>query len=195
MSNIDNIDELILNDSWNLYFHAKNNLKKYADNTTLIYNISSIKSLWEVYNNFPQPLELFSEYNTFQKKIKKTNEIPNAISIFRNNSYPQWEHNTNQNGYEWSMRKQKNIQDSNYIWLNLILTILGEAFKNSELINGIRIVDCSIESKIIYRYEVWISEKKYKEYFENLIKNILKTPNYIRLIYRDHCTLKETEKI
>ena len=55
MSNIDNIDELILNDSWNLYFHAKNNLKKYADNTTLIYNISSIKSLWEVYNNFPQP--------------------------------------------------------------------------------------------------------------------------------------------
>jgi hypothetical protein len=195
MSNIDNIDELILNDSWNLYFHAKNNLKKYADNTTLIYNISSIKSLWEVYNNFPQPLELFSEYNTFQKKIKKTNEIPNAISIFRNNSYPQWEHNTNKNGYEWSMRKQKNIQDSNYIWLNLILTILGEAFENSELINGIRIVDCSIESKIIYRYEVWISEKKYKEYFENLIKNILKTPNYIRLIYRDHCTLKETEKI
>jgi len=195
MSNIDNIDELILNDSWNLYFHAKNNLKKYADNTTLIYNISSIKSLWEVYNNFPQPLELFSEYNTFQKKIKKTNEIPNAISIFRNNSYPQWEHNTNKKGYEWSMRKQKNIQDSNYIWLNLILTILGEAFENSELINGIRIVDCSIESKIIYRYEVWISEKKYKEYFENLIKNILKTPNYIRLIYRDHCTLKETEKI
>ncbi len=195
MSNIDNIDELILNDSWNLYFHAKNNLKKYADNTTLIYNISSIKSLWEVYNNFPQPLELFSEYNTLQKKIKKTNEIPNAISIFRNNSYPQWEHNTNKNGYEWSMRKQKNIQDSNYIWLNLILTILGEAFENSELINGIRIVDCSIESKIIYRYEVWISEKKYKEYFENLIKNILKTPNYIRLIYRDHCTLKETEKI
>ena len=185
---------LYLNDTWNFYFHAKNDSKKYADNTTKIAQIKTIKDLWEVYNNIPKPSELFSEYDAPQKIIKKTKEIPNAISIFRDSSYPQWEHDTNRNGYEWSMRKQKNIQESNDLWINLIATILGESFDKSELINGIRIVDCSIEHKIIYRYEIWISHKTHKEYFENFIKGVLKTPNYIRLIYRDHTTLKESEK-
>lgn len=184
---------LELNDEWNFYFHAKNNTKKYSDNTTKIATVKKISELWNVYNNIPTPQEMFSECNVF-KNIKKTGEIPSAISIFRSNSFPQWEHKTNNDGYEWSMKKQKNLYNVNELWINLIATILGESFENSELINGIRIVDCSIENKIMYRYEVWISKKKRPDYFENLIKTILYTPKYIKLIYRDHSTLKESNQ-
>lgn len=191
---MDNFEDLELNDSWNVYFHAKNDKKKYADNTTFLYNIKTIKNIWEVFNFIPDPQTMFSAYNIPQKKIKRTNEIPNAISVFRNNSYPQWEHESNYTGYEWSLRKQKNIYDTNLLWINLVCTVLGENFENSEFINGVRIVDCSIDNKVIYRFEIWIAEKQHKDFFENKIKTFLELPQYSKLIYRDHSTLKETNK-
>lgn len=184
-----------LNSIWNLYFHEKNNSKKYADNTIEIAKIETIEDFWRLYNNLPKPLDIFSEYEFPNKILKSFKKSINAISYFRSSSFPQWEHETNKIGYEWSMRKQKNIQEANKLWLSLLLTILGESLLHSEYINGIRIVDCSQDTKIIYRYEVWVSKKIYKEFFENEIKKILNTPSYIRLIYRDHCSLKESEKI
>ena len=46
----------------------------------------------------------------------------------------------------------------------------------------------------MYRLEVWFSEKKYKEYFETKIKEILEVPYYTKLLYREHSLLKETKR-
>ena len=43
----------------------------------------------------------------------------------------------------------------------------------------------------MYRVELWFSNKKYKEYFETKIKEILEVPLYTKLLYREHSTLKE----
>ena len=62
-----------LNSKWNLYFHEKNNNKKYADNTIEIAKIETIEDFWRLYNNIPTPLNIFSEYE-FPNKILKSNQ-------------------------------------------------------------------------------------------------------------------------
>ena len=69
---------------------------------------------------------------------------------------------------------------------------IGENFDNSNILNGIRIVDSTINYKIMYRIELWFSDKEYKEYFETKIKDILEIPLYTKLLYREHSALKET---
>ena len=189
-----NYSDLKLNDTWNLYFHAKNYNKNYADNTKHIIKIDNINDLWGTFNNFPKPTQMFTEYNVPQKTVKQTGDIPNALSLFRKSSYPQWEHITNVNGFEWSLRKQKAMYETNDIWFSLIALILGENYENSENINGIRIVDSSIENRIIYRFEVWFINKDHKDYFEKFLRTNLNVPIYTKLLYREHNTLKENKK-
>lgn len=183
-----------LNDTWDVYFHAKNINRNYNDNTSKLISIDTIKLMWQTINNIPCPTDMFSEPHALHKILKRTGEVPGAISIFRSSSYPTWEHETNKNGYELSMRKIKDLYSINDQWKYIILFILNENFEHSEILNGIRIVDCTIDAKIMYRIECWFSCKQYKEYFEEIIKVQLSVPKFIKLMYRDHCTLKETKK-
>lgn len=183
-----------LNDSWNFYFHAKNSDKKYSENTTKLITVSDIKDFWGTVNNIPCPTDMFSEPHALNKQLKRTGEKPAAISLFRVNSYPTWEDPTNTNGYELSMRKIKDLYSVNEQWNNIMALVVGENFEHSEILNGVRIVDCTIDDKIMYRIEFWFSDKLHKDYFENKIKQSLNIPKFIKLMYRDHCSLKETKK-
>ncbi len=180
-----------LNDTWCVYFHAKNTQKNYSDNTTKLIEFNDINTFWGTFNNIPKPTDMFSEIGIPQKVLKRTGEIPNAISLFRKNSYPTWEDKSNLNGFEWSIRKYKNFHEMNDIWSNLIITVVGEFYEHSEKLNGVRIVDSTIDNKIMYRLEIWFSDKKYKDYFETKIKELLNLPKFTKLLYRDHSTLKE----
>jgi hypothetical protein len=42
--------EYPLNDTWCLYFHAKNNNKKYSQNTKKLIEISNINDFWGTFN-------------------------------------------------------------------------------------------------------------------------------------------------
>ena len=187
-----------LNDKWKVYFHAKNNSKKYNENTIFLSKISTIDDIWSVFNNIPSPVELFSNNESIKKITIKnsgiTKELTNALSVFREDSYPQWEHTSNMNGYEWSFKKYKDIKECNSIWNELIAYILGEDIEHSEFINGFRIVDCSNQYKTIYRVEIWIKAKEHKEHFHSIFKDFFKLSEHHSLMYRDHNTLKETNK-
>ena len=185
--------EYPLNDTWCLYFHAKNSDKKYSQNTTKLIEIDNIINFWRTFNNIPKPTEMFSEPGVHKKILKATGEVPGALSLFRKKSYPTWEDETNIKGFEWSIRKYKDFQDIDNQWINLVMKTVGENFDHSEILNGVRIVDSTIDYKIMYRIELWFSDKKYKEYFETKIKEILEIPNYSKLLYREHSTLKETK--
>ncbi len=45
----------------------------------------------------------------------------------------------------------------------------------------------------MYRIECWFSDKKYKDFFEIKIKEILDLHLGSKLLYRDHSTLKENK--
>ena len=180
-----------LNDIWCVYFHAKDSSKKYADNTTKVMEIDNIKDFWGTFNNIPKPTDMFSEPRVPQKVLKSTGQIPNAISLFRKFSYPTWEDESNINGFEWSIRKYKDFHEVNDLWRNLIAIAVGEFYNYSEILNGVRVVDSTIDNKIMYRIELWFSDKTYKEYFEGKIKELLNLPQYTKLLYREHSTLKE----
>ncbi len=134
---------------------------------------------------------MFSEPKMPQKILKRTGEIPNAISLFRKHSYPTWEDESNIKGFEWSIRKYKDFHEVNDLWINLASVVVSEDFENSHIINGIRVVDCTIDYKIMYRIEIWFSDKNYKDFFETKIKEFLNLPQYTKLLYREHSTLKE----
>lgn len=187
------MEEYPLNDIWCIYFHAKDSKKKYSENTTKLIEINTIKDFWGSFNNIPKPTDMFSEHGAYHKILKATGEVPGAISLFRKSSYPTWEDPTNSKGFEWSIRKYKDFDQINNLWLNVIVKTVGENFQHSDILNGVRIVDSTIDYKIIYRIELWFSDKKYKEYFETKIKDILQIPIYTKLLYREHSSLKETK--
>ena len=187
--------EYSLNDTWCVYFHAKNNVKKYSQNTTKLIEFDNIEYFWRTFNNIPKPTEMFSEPGAYKKILKTTGEVPGAISLFRKHSYPTWEDPTNIKGFEWSIRKYKDFDQINNQWINLVMKIVCENFDHSDILNGVRIVDSTIDYKIIYRIELWFSNKKYKEYFETKIKEMLEIPSYTKLLYREHSTLKETKHV
>jgi len=191
--NCEMAEQYTLNDTWSLYFHAKDSNKKYSDNTTKLSDISNIFDLWGTLNNIPTPRDMFSEINV-KKTVKSTNELPAALSLFRSDSYPTWEHPSNCTGFEWSIRKFKDLSTIDDLWQNIILMAVGENYENSEVLNGVRIVDCTIDNKIMCRIELWFNDKKCKDYFEHKIKEILNIPEYTKLLYRDHLVLKETSK-
>jgi hypothetical protein len=183
-----------LNDTWCVYFHAKDGLKNYSDNTTKLIEFNDIKTFWKTFNNIPKPTDMFSEPSRPNKRLKRTNEIPNAISVFRKHSYPTWEDSTNQNGFEWSIRKYRDYYEFNKLWISLLTIVISEKFEHSEILNGVRIVDCSIDNKIMYRMEIWFSTKNYKDYFETKIKELLEIPLHTKFLYREHSCLKENKK-
>lgn len=183
--------EYKFNDVWCVYFHAKNNNKSYAENTKKLIEFDNIEDFWKIFNNIPIPTQMFSEYGV-KKVLKSTKETPAAISLFRKNSYPTWEDESNVKGFEWSLRKYKDFDYMNILWNLVIMKVVGENFEHSNILNGVRIVDCTIDNKIMYRIEVWFSDKKFKEYFETKIKDILEVPSYTKLLYREHSTLKES---
>jgi len=185
------VNDFFLNDTWCVYFHAKNQGKKYADNTSKLIEINNVKDFWGTFNNIPKPTDMFSEPGVPQKVLKRTGEIPNAISLFRKNSYPTWENESNVKGFEWSIRKYKDFNEVNDLWKKLIAITAGENYEHSDILNGVRVVDCTIDYKIMYRIEIWFSNKKFKEYFETKIKELLGLPSYTKLLYREHSTLKE----
>ena len=194
-------EEHELNSGWILFYHEKNNTKKYNTNTVQLASINTIESFWKVYNNIPKL------YDFFNKRIKINSEekITGSISFFRENSNPTWEHVTNKNGFEWSVRKYLNENELDEYWLNILLTLIGENYEFSEILNGIRIVDCGNYNKKNYRFEFWFNNKDYVKYFEENLKNIFdcfsseKGKKYnsrdIKLIFRDHDNIKETSKI
>ena len=184
-----------LNDVWCVYFHAKDPSKKYSDNTTKLMEIKNIKDFWGTFNNIPLPTAMFSEYGLPKKILKRTGEIPGAISVFRSHSYPTWEDKSNVKGFEWSIKIFKDFDKVNNIWINLLVKTVEDNFEHSNILNGVRIVDSTIDYKIMYRIELWFLDKKYKDYFETKIKELFDIPNNMKLLYREHSTLKENTTI
>ncbi len=179
-----------LHRTWSLYFHAKNKDKKYTDNKQKLIDISDVLTFWQTMNNVPTPSEMFSD-GVNKKVIGKAHETPAALSFFAKGIDPCWEDPKNVNGGEWSIRKFKDISGVDELWKNLLVDVISERFDNSERINGVRVVDCTRDSQVMYRVEIWFDSTEYASFFEKKIKELCSLPN-VKLLYRDHKSVKET---
>jgi hypothetical protein len=153
--------DLELETEWNIWYHhllddwTINGYKK-------IYNISSVKDLWDFNNNISL-LGGITEMHYF---------------LMRKNIYPIWEHPDNKNGGSWSILIP--IDEASELWDKLSAHIVSESFIENKpyLITGLSI---NQKNNIII-FKIWNNDKTIRD--TNLLPNYLK--KYTNIIYRPH---------
>ena len=169
-SALDGVDGYFAIHLWNDYYYNGNRL---ALETLLAYNIedtinleklmeiSDVETFWRTFNNIPKSYDIFSDGINI-KKIKRVNAIPCAYSFFRNDIFPYWEDPMNTNGFEYSIKNGNDLKKLDSEWMECILYLIGDEDPIMCHINGIRMVDCTKYSSVLYRMEIWIDNEKYK---------------------------------
>ena len=165
----------------------------YTDNGKANYLISKIKKSSSNGNNLEATVSLKSngDYespnyflsNTSAKKIatsvsfsknKITKEWGARYTFFRNDIFPCWEDPMNTNGFEYSIKNGNDLKKLDSEWMECILYLIGDEDPIMCHINGIRMVDCTKYSSVLYRMEIWIDNEKYKSDIEKVIKDKFK---------------------
>jgi len=182
--------DLGLNCKWSLYLHYKDLGRFYKDNVEKLIDITDVETFWRTFNNIPKSYDIFSDGINI-KKIKRVNAIPCAYSFFRNDIFPCWEDPMNTNGFEYSIKNGNDLKKLDSEWMECILYLIGDEDPIMCHINGIRMVDCTKYSSVLYRMEIWIDNEIYKSDIEKVIKDKFKLGEY-KLLYRSHKNIKET---
>ena len=68
-------------------------------------------------------------------------------------------------------------------WLNSMLRLISGDEKLN-CINGVRVVDCTKGKSVLYRMEFWVSDEKFKQEVEDILKSELFSLNKYILMYR-----------
>lgn len=180
--------EYPLDDSWTLYLHYKDLGELYNDNLEKLQDINNIEYFWRTINNIPKTYELFSDgYNV--KKIKRVNATPCAYSFFRSNVKPCWEDPFNSNGFEFSIKSGKNFEKFEKIWINSLVELISNKKEIYKYITGIRVVDVTKFTSVLYRLEFWVTDEKHKDEIEKSIIEDFEIT--FKLSYRSHKNMKE----
>jgi|SaaInlStandDraft_1057018.scaffolds.fasta_scaffold320459_1 hypothetical protein len=122
--------------TWQLWYHH------YKDDWTIkgyrkIYKINSIKSFWELYNNWNKIGGLLSK----------------QFFIMKENITPLWEDKMNKNGGCWSLKININIAKE--MWEYLSVLLVTNNLYNNDNINGLSIC---LKKNNICVIKIWIKE-------------------------------------
>merc|ERR1711907_60784 len=91
-----------------------------------LISCNTIANFWQIMNAIPFPTNL----------NRRTNS---SYMFFRKNIQPTWEDKNNQNGGMWRIVIKKHEDRSKYLdtfWLELLMALVGEQFRNSMEITG-----------------------------------------------------------
>jgi hypothetical protein len=177
-----------LDDSWTLYLHYKDLGQLYNDNLEKLQDIQSVEYFWRTMNNVPKIYELFSDgYNT--KKMKRNNATPCAYSFFRTSVKPCWEDPGNSNGFEFSIKSNTNFEDFQEKWINSLIILISNDKELYKFITGVRVVDVTKYTSVMYRLEFWVSDEIYRKEIQNSLIEDFKIDS--KLSYRSHKNIKE----
>lgn len=111
-----------LHNKWIVWFHDPSDNNWDLTSYKKIYEISTIKEFWNLYNKLDNKI------------------IENSMFfVMRENIDPIWEHKDNINGGSWSFKIPKgNILET---WMNISMALFGETINKTtkNIINGISI--------------------------------------------------------
>jgi len=180
-----------LSDKWTLFLHYKDLGKYYNENVEKLMDITNVQMFWRTFNNIPKIYDIFSDGKTM-KKMKRNNATPCAYSFFRSGIEPCWEDSKNNTGFEFSIKNGKNLIKFHEEWLNCLLEMISNSNDIYKHINGIRIVDCTKFTSVLYRMEFWMDSMEIKNDIETALNNDNFGLKNYKFMYRSHQNMKET---
>lgn len=122
---IDSIDYTIkhpLQHCWTLWYYENDRSQNWTVNQKEIASIDTVEDFWSLYNHikFASELKQGCDYSLFKKNIK-----------------PMWEDTANKRGGRWLINlERRQRSDLDRYWLDILLCLIGEAFENSNDVNG-----------------------------------------------------------
>lgn len=111
-----------LENKWTLWFY-ENKSKNWEENVREVASFDTVEDFWCLFNHIkpPSQLSVHCDYNYFKNGIK-----------------PMWEDERNTVGGRWLLQlpSAKNNPHIDDYWKNIILSIVGEIYEQSNEING-----------------------------------------------------------
>ena len=132
--------DLLLADTWCLYFMPCPVSKEEEFDPALVFRIDSVASFWKTFNNLPP-----------------ANEIParSAMYLFRDDIIPKWEDVKNRDGglYRVTVPTTK----ANDVWLRTAAKTIGESWRKNHR-NSVNGIVLKMRERAMY-IEVWVSQE------------------------------------
>ncbi|CAB3243483.1 unnamed protein product [Arctia plantaginis] len=159
-----------LENEWSFWMYT-NKEKEWTANLVELTTFNTVEDYWCLYHHMKLP----SELNTGQD-----------YAIFKKGIKPMWEDESNQKGGRWQILfddLQYHVLDA--IWLDTVLLLIGENFKNADIICGV-VVNVRQKNKI----SIWTNSFNSSAALEigRKLKTQLRVPNKIH--YYKHNTSK-----
>lgn len=136
--------ECELNREWKIYCNMSVTNARYEDYLKELGVFKTIQQFWRFFNFF------------------KTNvNIPNgsSLSIFKNGSYPRWEHHSNRMGGRWIFDVEDSLEAVMELWIQILVHIIGEKLDFSDDINGSLISRRSYDNEDGRKFMIYIWTK------------------------------------
>ena len=116
-----------LENVWTLWFNSSSgqtqaNDENWGDHLKPIYNFSTVEQFWAMFNNLMPPSSL---------KVKMD------MYVFKKGIEPKWEDHKCAKGGRWTAPLPKDNNGLNKAWLEVLLAMIGEQFREGDDICGI----------------------------------------------------------
>mmetsp|Transcript_9164 Transcript_9164/g.17218 ORF Transcript_9164/g.17218 Transcript_9164/m.17218 type:complete len:180 (-) Transcript_9164:125-664(-) len=151
-----------LENKWTLYFDCpQKGRTSYGATYRAVHTFDTVEEFWRLYSTVKKPSALPPQSTYF---------------LFKGDIKPEWEDPVNEKGGCWSINLMEGEQMDD-TWLNTVLAVIGEQFKNGEDINGL-----SVNIRKKNRLEIWTrhanQEAKQKDIGEDF-KRLSEQPGLI----------------
>jgi hypothetical protein len=137
-----------LADEWVWWAHVANDTS-YSKAYLMLGEFNTICGFWSHFNHIPLPHQAF----THEKRLFINKEEVSSFSVFKKGVKPEWEHEINKNGTEWSFRDHVDEMRVSDVWKDLLIDAMCNKF--DDVVVGFRFV-LKAGRRNIYKIEVWM---------------------------------------
>ncbi|KAJ2946854.1 hypothetical protein O0L34_g16183 [Tuta absoluta] len=157
-----------LENTWSFWMFT-NDKKKWELNLVELTSFDTVEDYWCLYHymKLPSELTLGQDYSVFKKGVR-----------------PMWEDAANKKGGRWLFTLEKRRGDTDQMWLDVVLLMIGENFENNNEICG-----ATVNVRAKCKISIWTAhtsnEKAIMEIGKKL-KETLHGQNHSKIIYQAH---------
>ena len=166
--------ELLLETPWTFYIHTHSISSNYNNSYYKFRTVNNIHDFWIGFFDVVDWEDFYYNWN---------NNSCNAISLFRNDIRPEWEHNVNSRGSELGCRDCFDEVTLKTLWTNVVLGCIGENIRHCV---GVRVINKSNRSRDLFKVEIWLdTDESYliDQTSKDVYTNVPEHAQYFTLMY------------